>query len=130
MASPDFDVSVGWTLAISGGLANNGITFIINTPTPPDTTVDDILTSHQGTTTAHTHAPADLLENGSCTLNVNYEADNIPTVGVEDETFTLTAPDAETQIWTGYIQSYTPDAMELNTKETAVVVIKVSGDFS
>ena len=126
-ASPDFDVAVGWTLAIEGATTNNGLTFIINGVTWPETTVDDILTSHQGTTEAHTHAPADLLETGTCTINVNFESDNIPVVGVEDEQFRLTAPDTNYNTFTGYIQSFPPDAAELNTKMTAVMVIKVSG---
>ncbi len=60
MASPNVDVSTGWTLSLPVSMA----TFDIEDPTPPARTVEDVPIAHQLTTGNMPYIPADLTEGG------------------------------------------------------------------
>lgn len=135
MASPEADVSLGYSLGTNGTNNAWAVGLKIFDVTPPADEVEDILTSHQGLTQGNhnTYLPADIGENTELTLVIYFQADTLPTVGFTNATleiFTLTYPDAETNVFSGYVKSHTPDTHAFNERMMATVVIKVSGEIT
>lgn len=139
MASPDVDVSVGYSLGIVGGSANNtwadGLK--IFDVTPPADEGEDIQTSSQGMTEEHhTYLPADIGENTELTMVLYHKQDSLPVTrfveadGETLEVYTLTYPDGETAVFDGYVKSYTPDTHAFNERMMATAIVKVSGDIA
>lgn len=127
MASPNVDVSTGWTLS----LPVSGATFQVEDPTPPARTVEDVPTSHQGTTTLATYIPSDIGEGGELGLSAHFNPDTDPDdfVGVVETAAVLTSPAGATWTMGGYVKGYTPGTMTLNQKMLTDIVFKVSGDI-
>ncbi|NIO43787.1 MAG: hypothetical protein GTO41_28695 [Burkholderiales bacterium] len=128
MASGEIDVAVGCTLAMVG--TSLGTRQLVDF-TPPASEVDIIDSSHQGTTTAKTFIAADLADYGSFegTLHHWQDYDHYADTGVSGAV-TITLPSGATLVFTGILQSYTPQQATLNEKMLADVVIKVSGDVT
>lgn len=124
MASPLVDISVGITIAF----ASSGFTAQILDVNPASPTVDDIQTSHQGTTGGHTFVAADLVDNGEMSFDIHFNPDTTVPVGGANETITITFPAGATESYDGYIKSATP-AAPLNDKMTSTITVKVSGDI-
>lgn len=121
--------SLGYALTSTG--ANTAIVtnWEIVDVTPPGSEVDDINTSHQGTTTEHTHKAAPLKENDDLSLECHDDPLNRPVVGAANETWTLTCTDAATTdlAFPGYVQSHKPASHVLNGKTMMTIVLKVAG---
>lgn len=133
MASPEADVSLGYSLSASGQNSDWADGLKIFDVTPHADEVEDILTSHQGLTQGehNTYVPADIGENTELTMQIYFQADTPPAVGWTSddlEQFVLTYPDDETATFDGYIKSHTPDTHTFNERMMATVVIKVSGE--
>lgn len=135
MASPEADVSLGYSITADGANSDWAGGLKIFDVTPPADEVEDILTSHQGLTQGNhnTYVPADIGENTELTLQIYFQADTPPSVGWTSddlEEYVLTFPDDETATFDGYIKSHTPDTHTFNERMMATVVIKVSGEVT
>lgn len=96
--------------------------------TPPGESVEDVDTTHQGTTGTATYEPAEIKEGNELEFVVHSEPDDSVPVGVED-TFTIDfPPSAGGAEWTfeGYISNEDPDA-PFRDKLTTTITVKVSG---
>lgn len=128
MASPNLDISVGFTLT----LPNSNLTMQVVDVTPPEISVESINTSHQGTSNWHTFEPSELRDGGRLSVEVHVNPDQDPEtlVGVKETAIVLTWPSTATWTFAGHVESYAPGSMALDQKMTGTVNIKVSGDIS
>lgn len=125
MPSPAVDVSFGFTIVFGTSAFAAQITDI----TPPAQTREAIGTSYQGTTTAATYMPADLVENGELTFTIHFNPDTAAPIDGAAETVTITWPSGATWAFTGFMTAYTPGA-PFNGLMTGEVTVKVSGDIT
>ena len=127
-ASPQVDISSGFEL--TAATANVGWTPYIIDITPPPLEVDEIQTSYQGTTDTHTYMAAKIREPGEFTFDLFTKEDDVPVVGATNEEFTLTWPDTNTWVFSGFVKSYEPSTGTLNGRMTSSATIKVSGNIT
>ncbi len=125
-------------MAISPPYQSTGITISMTSTTfereildvtPPGRSVEDIPTSHQGTTGDATYEPAVIAEGNELEFVVHMEPDDEVPVGVED-TFTIDYPSsAGGAEWSfeGYINNEDPDA-PFRDKLTSTITVKVTGN--
>ena len=125
MPSPLADTSHGYTITF----ATSGFTGNIVDITPPNTTLDPVNTSHQGTTGAMTFIPSDLPDNGELSFSVQYNPDITIPVDAAADTVTVTSPEGATDVFPGFFTGYAPTAPHLNLM-TADVTLKVAGDIT
>lgn len=119
------DVSQGHTIVFgtSGFSAN-----IVDITYPPAQR-EALDTTHQGTTDAMTSMPADLPNWGPMVFGIQFDAGTDPPIGSAEETVTITAPDASTWVFTGYMSNYAPDAPRGQVM-TGSVTVEVDGDIA
>lgn len=133
MASPNVDVSVGFTLSLPTSAADN---MQVVDVTPPEISVEDIDTSHQNHTGDDVgwmlFVPGELRNGGTLAVEVHYQPDTDPLtfVGVAETAIVLTWPSTATWTFPGYVQSATPGSMPLNQKITGTLNIKVGGKIT
>jgi hypothetical protein len=120
MAAPQ--ESTGLTISFTGFTAD-----IIGL-TPPTTTVDDLETTHMGTTGYRTYIAGVLKEGGALEAEILWDPDVEPPFGVID-TLTLTFSDGGTLVFDGYINSESPSA-PIRELMKATVSIKVADDVT
>lgn len=125
MASPTVDISTGITIVFGTSSFSAQILDV----TPPSQSRESIPTSHQGTTTAHTYLPADLVENGELTFTIHFNPDTVPPIDAAAETVTITWPAGATWAFSGFMTNYEPDA-PFEGKMTGTVTVKVTGDIT
>lgn len=122
------DVASNITIAAgTSGFSAEKVSF-----TPPQTSVDEIDTSHLGMTagSGKTYMPADLLENGSLEIGeMHFNPDTTPPVRTQ-ETWTITWPSGATWVFSGFMAEYTPGEMAINQKMVGAARIKVSGNIT
>lgn len=90
-----------------------------------------INTSDFSTTAAHTFIPADLVDFGDLTLEIEWDAATSVTVpyGAAAETITITPKGGGSVAFSGFITEYTP-SIPMEDKMTASITIKVTGDIT
>jgi hypothetical protein len=132
MASPEFDIAVGLSLAATGDLASLASREIEDF-TLPAAEGDTIQSSHQGTTAPgpHSYIATDLYDPGSIELTLHHwqDLDYWALIGKSD-TLTFTLPSGATIAFTGILTSYTPQGSRLNEQMLADATIKVSGSVT
>ncbi len=127
MAAPDSGdgtTVVFGTQGFSANLLNVG---------PPNQTVEDLETSHMGTTGHKTYIPADLIEGGEMSMLIQFAGSLAPTIGAAPELITVDyggvgAGDKHT--FQGYINSYAPESVEVGAIMKAAIGVKVADDLS
>ena len=118
------DVAVGITLTFPvSGFTAEKLDF-----DGPEISVEDIATSHQGTTGMMTFDPADLADPGEISFSFHFEPGTNPPVGVQETAMVLTWPDSTTWTFAGYMKSYKGTG-QLNQKMTGDATVKVSGNI-
>lgn len=123
------------SLTFGAGGTNAGITLEIVNISPPERSVEDIDTSHLGTTTDRTYQAGELAEGGEVSVTVHYDPSNEPTLGGSD-TITITYPLLSGQTtaaeleFTGYCKTFNRGEIASNTKPEGALTIKVSGDVT
>ena len=125
MAADPADISHGITIAF----ATSAFVAEITDVTPPGATRESIDTSHQGTTDWKTATPADLAEWGELSFTIHFRPSTDPPVDGLPESITITFPDTNTWVFTGFMTGYEPSAPHLD-KMTADVTVKVDGDVT
>jgi len=124
MAAPYLNRGITMTFASSGFSMN------LLDVSPPGGQVESFETTHQGTTTAKTFTPDDLIEWTNGTLTVQYDPADDPGAFVgQEETITWNLPGSSTWSHTGWIESFQPTGT-LGQLMTATCEIKVDGDIT
>lgn len=91
-------------------------------------TVDDVRTSHMGTTGFHTYIAATLKEGGEVTMEVHFLGSQNPTIGGATETITIDwGGSGDTTAFSGYIKSFSGTANLGGELMTGTLVLKVAG---
>lgn len=92
--------------------------------------------SHMGTTGNHIFTPADLVDQGTVTLNGHFNPDNTPPTAAAAETITITWPIANpsnstngTWAASGFCTAFNWDAVN-EEKATATCELKISGGWT
>lgn len=119
------EVSHGWT--ITSADTNIGDLDITNV-TPPNTSVDSVDSSHQGTTTSMTFEPVPLQDNGELSFDAQYDQEYDPPYGVKS-VHQLTGPSGAVWTFAAFMTGYDPSADHLSLEEVAVT-LKVTGDIT
>jgi hypothetical protein len=89
--------------------------------------VDDVQTSHLGTTGLHTYIPTAIAEGGELSLDVQYDPATEITIGGTAENITLDpAASGDTVAFSGYVKSYEYSG-KVNELMTGTIVVKVAG---
>lgn len=130
MPSPQLDINTGVSIAWTEAplLVARKITDV----TLPGSEVETFDSSHQGTTTAKTKIPADLVENSPFEFTVQHkqDADYFSEVG-KTGSITITLPHSgSTLVFDAILKSYSPQNAPFNEPMYADVVIEVSGDVA
>ncbi len=125
MALPE--TSLGYVLTADDSNSTPAGNWEIVDVTPPGSEVDDIDTSHQGTTTVRTHKAAPLKENDELVLECHEDPTNYPVVGAANEEWGLTCPDASVQTFDGYVKAHKAASHTLANKTMMTITIKVAG---
>lgn len=115
-------------------LATTGAVGDVQSMSLPDWALEDVESSHLGTTTFKTYIPGDLAEPGEISAVVVFNSTvAIPSLGVA-ETVTVTYPVGTsgnttnaTLIGTGYIKKYQHPELANSTLQTATVGVKFDG---
>lgn len=101
---------------------------------PPEETIEDVNTSHLGTTGGYeTYMAGDLIEGGELSGTAIFDPDDQPTIGGAAETITLTFPtpaggsSGATYSFSGYIKANGPQTLETNGLMEQNLSIKVAG---
>lgn len=119
------DVATGITVVFG----TSGFSADITDITPPEASVESLETSHQGTTTAKTFTPADLIDWGEMRIDFHFDEDTDPPVGSAAETVTLTWPDTSTWAFSGFMTNYSGSG-PLNGLMSGSATVKVTGDVT
>jgi len=128
------DVGTGITIAFG---TNTSLSYEILDVQPFSAAREFILTSHMGTTSAHTKLPKDLADWGQLVVEVAYDADSIasgyaPPINDVAETITVTYPKeagkstAAYFTASGFMTNFTPK-MPFEDKMTASFTVEWSG---
>jgi hypothetical protein len=117
------------------GLANgttltfgtSGYTLIITGWNRSGYGVDDVQTSHLGTTGLHTYIATAIIEGGELSLDVQYNPATSITLGGTAQNITLDpAGSGNTVAFSGYVKSYESSGT-VNELMTGTIVVKVAG---
>ena len=115
-------------------LATTGAVGDVQSMTLPEWAVEDIETSHLGTTNFKTFIPGDLSDPGEIQATLVFDATvAVPSVGSAAQTVTVTWPSGgggtnlATLIGTGYVKGYSYPEMALETLQTATITVKFNG---
>ena len=95
----------------------------------PEASRDAVETTHQGTTVARTFMPQDLVRWGSLDITFAFDPDTDPPIDEPAESITITWPDADTWIFSGFMTNYRGSAA-LNDKMTGTATFTVTGDVT
>ena len=119
------DIATGITIVFG----TSGFSAELTDITAPEAARDAVESSHQGTTTARTFIPQDLVDWGSLEIDFNFDPSTDPPVDATAETVTITWPDATTWAFSGFMTNYSASA-PLNDKMTGSATVKVTGDVT
>lgn len=108
--------------------ATSGFTCEIIDVTPPKFTRGKVDTTHQGTVTARTSIPTDLIDWDDATITFAFDPGTDPPANA-GETITITWPAADTWQFTGYFTEYGGEA-PLDDKMVGTAVLGISGDVT
>jgi len=97
----------------------------------PNVSREAVQTSHQGTTTAHTHIPSKLADWGEVTIDLAFDPATKPPINSDPETITITWPNSTASVWafTGFMTGFEITGT-LEERMTASATLKASGDCS
>jgi len=126
MASPELDVATGLSMTLAGTSISSRE---IEDFTLPACEIDEVPSSHQGTTECLTFIPADLFDGGyfECSVHHMQGYDYFADVGISGACV-VTCPSGATVSFTGFIKAYTPRSSTLNGPMLADVRIRVCSD--
>lgn len=117
----------GFGITIS--FASGFLAEIIDT-TPPEMSREPIGTSHTTTPDgAMTFIPADLVDNGECGVELNFDESEVPPINQPAETVVINFPSGTTWSFQGFLTNYAP-AAPIDDRMTASATIKVSGPIT
>lgn len=126
------DTGTGATMTFASTSYSVPITQIVH----QGESVDDIRTSHLGTTGGHTYIPSDLVEGGEYVCSYQVDPNEPPIDGAPStETITYTAPIpsgstvAATEAFTGYIKSH-EKTVPTGDLMTGTFTVKVAGTIT
>lgn len=118
------DIATGITMVF----ATSGFTCEIIDVTSPKYTRGKVDTTHQGTTTARTSIPTDLIDWDDCVITFAFDAGTDPPANAGEQ-ITITFPDASTWVFTGYFTEYGGEA-PLDDKMVGSATLGISGDVA
>jgi len=119
------DIGTGITIVFgTSGFAANIID--VDAPTGTRGKVDS---THQGTTTARTKIPTDLIDWDDATITMEFNPATDPPIDGAAETITITWPDSTTWTFTGFMTEYKGGA-QLEDKMTGSFTLAISGDVT
>ena len=95
----------------------------------PTATRGKVDSTHQGTTTARTKIPMDLVDWDDATITMEFDPSKDPPIGAVAETITITWPDGDGWVFTGFMTEYKGGA-QLEDKMTGSFTLAVSGNVS
>ncbi len=91
-------------------------------------TVEDVETSHMGTTGSKTYIAADLKEGGELSFDIHFLGSQNPTIGAAPETVTVDWSGAgDTWTFSGYIKSFSASANMGPELMSGTIVVKCAG---
>lgn len=132
MPSPSVDLGTGATITFG----TSAFTAEITSLTPYAAERESIDTTHLGTSAApageigaKTYIPADLTEAGSLSITGHFNPDTVPPLEAAAETITITFASGATADFTGFMTSYQPSEVAVNTKMEFTAEIKISGSI-
>lgn len=126
MTSPTVDLSHGITVTFG----TSGYSALLRDITGPGASRESIETSYQGTMTAATFTPDDLVDWGEFTFVFDFNPDDDPPIKESAETITITWPAGGANwAFTGFVTSVDIDASH-RTRMMINIGVKVSGDIS
>ena len=123
MSAPQVSTGISFTFATSGFTAN----FI--DVTPPNKSREALNVSHMLTTGYHKYIAAKLIEGGSLSATIQYDAGQEPPLDEDPEVITITYADGSTEDFVGFMTAESP-AAALETVMTADVTFKVADDIN
>jgi len=98
--------------------------------TPEAITRETLRTSNLSTTGAHAKMPHDLHDVTGFAIRGQFDPDDWPDYDAASETITITWPDANTTAFTGWMDSFTPGAANMDGLMEFEGHIAVTGDLS
>lgn len=91
-------------------------------------TVEDVKTSHMGTTGTHTYIAADLKEGGELSFEVHFLGSQNPTIGAAPESIIVDwSGTGDTWTFSGYIKSFSANATMGAELMSGTLVVKCAG---
>ncbi len=119
------DIGVGITIVFG----TTGFTAELIDIDSPEASREAVETTHQGTTTARTFMPQDLVDWGGLDISFAFDPGTDPPIDELAEAITITWPDSETWAFSGFMTNYRGTA-PLNDKMTGTATVKVTGDVT